>query len=315
MNSPIRIAFMGTPELARVVLARLADSPAVEICAVVAQPDRPAGRSLELRPPAVKVEALARGLPLFQPERARHPEFIEQVRAWAPQVIAVAAYGQLLPQALLDVPSHGCLNLHTSLLPRWRGAAPIQWAIASGDAETGVTLMRMDAGLDTGPMVAVVRTPITAADTSATLHDRLALLGADLIVQSLPEYVAGRLPAVPQPTEGVTLARKISREDGRIDWQLPAVELWNRLRGFTPWPGLHTVLPGEPRPRLLKILSARPGELRGEPGTVLSNSGSSTELVVACGSGSLHVSELQVEGGRAQTAAQFLSGHHPTRLG
>ena len=312
MSSPIRLVFMGTPELARVVLARLADTPGFEVCAVVAQPDRPAGRSLELRPPAVKVEALARGLPVFQPERARNPEFIEQVRAWAPDVMVVAAYGQILPQALLDVPRHGCLNIHTSLLPRWRGAAPIQWAIASGDAETGVTLMRMDAGLDTGPVVAMTRTPIAAEDTSATVHDRLAVLGADLLVETLPAYVAGRCTVVPQSASGVTVARKITREDGRVDWTRPAVELWNRLRGFTPWPGLHCFVPAEPRPRLLKLLAAVPTEGSGTPGSVISSGPSG--LVVACGTGALRVTELQLEGGRPQTAAQFAAGNHPERL-
>lgn len=312
MSSPIRLAFMGTPELARVVLARLADSPNFEVCAVVAQPDRPAGRSLELKPPAVKVEALARGLPLFQPEKARQPDFIELVRSWSPTVIVVAAYGQLLPQALLDVPSHGCVNLHTSLLPRWRGAAPIQWAIASGDAETGVTLMRMDAGLDTGPMISVARTPISPEDNSAILHDRLAVLGAKLLVDSLPDYIAGKLTPIAQPIEGVTIARKISREDGRIDWKLPAIELWNRLRGFTPWPGLHAFVPAEPKPKLVKVLRAVPSEQTGEPGLVLPSPAGS--LLVGCGAGSLSISELQLEGGRPQTAAQFLMGHRPTRF-
>ena len=312
MSAPIRVAFMGTPELARVVLARIADDPGYELCAVVAQPDRPAGRSLELKPPAVKVEALARGLPLFQPERARQPDFLEQVRSWAPQVLVVAAYGQILPQALLDIPLHGCLNLHTSLLPRWRGAAPIQWAIASGDAETGVTLMRMDAGLDTGPIVSVSRTPIRPEDTSATLHDRLALLGGQLLLDTLPGYLAGSIRPTPQPVEGVTLARKITREDGRIDWTRPAIELWHHLRGFTPWPGLHAMLPVEPKAKLLKVLIAHPGDLHGTPGSVITGVGG--ELVVACGSGSLHITELQLEGGRPQTAAQFLAGNRPTRL-
>ena len=312
MTAPIRVAFMGTPELARVVLARLAEAPGYELCAVVAQPDRPAGRSLELKAPAVKVEALARGLPLFQPERARQPEFIDLVRSWNPQVIVVAAYGQILPQALLEIPSHGCLNIHTSLLPRWRGAAPIQWAIASGDAETGVTLMRMDAGLDTGPIVSMARTPIRPEDDSAALHDRLAQLGGDLLIDTLPGYLSGMIQPKPQPTEGVTIARKITREDGRIEWNRPALELWHHLRGFTPWPGLHAMLPAEPRSKLVKVLTAHPGDLRGTPGSVMS--GAAGELVVACGTGSLHITELQLEGGRPQTASQFLAGNRPARL-
>jgi methionyl-tRNA formyltransferase len=189
-----------------------------EIVQVVAQPDKPVGRGLALQPPPVKVEAQLRGWPVIQPVRAREAGFVERVRELAPDVIVVAAYGQILPPSLLAIPRCGCLNVHTSVLPRWRGAAPIQWAILAGDAETGVTLMRMDAGLDTGDIVAVERTPIGAGDTGQTLHDRLALLGGALLVRVLPDWLAGRMESRRQPEEGVTYARKLAREDGRLDW-------------------------------------------------------------------------------------------------
>jgi len=310
----LRVVFMGTPELARTVLVALAEDSHFQVAAVVAQPDKPAGRHLQLMPPPVKVEALARGLPVLQPRKAREPEFLDQLRALAPDLIVVAAYGQILPQALLDLPRHGCLNVHTSLLPRWRGAAPIQWAIAEGDAETGVTLMRMEAGLDTGPMVSEVRTPIADTDTGQTLHDRLALLGARLLVESIPGYVSGQLQPRPQPAEGVTYARKITREDGRLDWRQPARVLWNRLRAFTPWPGAFCLLPAEPQPKLLKVHAATPAETAaaGSPGEVVSADKSG--IVVACGTGALRITGVQPEGGRRMTAGDFLSGHRLTRL-
>jgi len=312
--SPLRLVFMGTPDLARTVLAALADEPRYQVLAVVAQPDKPTGRGLQLTPPPVKVEALARSLPVHQPLKARDPAFLGQLRALAPDIIAVAAYGQILPQALLDIPRHGCLNVHTSLLPRWRGAAPIQWAIAEGDEETGVTIMRMEAGLDTGPMISEVRTRISPADTGQTLHDRLAGLGGRLLGETLPLYVAGELPDRPQPAEGVTYARKITKEDGRLDWNLPAAVLDRRLRAFTPWPGGFAFLPAESKPKLLKIHRAEPlaRPAPSTPGAVLS--ADRNGMVVACGEGALRLLELQPEGSRRMTAEQFLSGHRLDRL-
>lgn len=311
----MRIVFMGTPDLARVVLARIVASAIGEIVGVVAQPDRPVGRHLELTPPPVKVEALLHGLPVLQPLKARDPHFLEQLRAWQPDVIVVAAYGQILPQTLLDIPRHGCLNVHTSLLPRWRGAAPIQWAIAEGDAESGVCLMRMEAGLDTGPVVATLRTPIADADTGRTLHDRLAELGGRIVVESLPAYVRGELVPMPQPSEGVTYARKIAREDGRIEWSLPARVLWRRLRAFDPWPGGFCFVPASETAgrKLLKVHAAQPvDDAHGQPGTVVSVA--KDGLVVACGEGALRLEEVQVEGGRRVSAGAFLAGHVVTRL-
>lgn len=311
---PIRLVFMGTPDLARTVLSALADDARFQVLAAVVQPDKPTGRGLQLAPPPVKVEALARGIPVLQPLKAREPDFLEQIRALGPDLIAVAAYGQILPQALLDIPQHGCLNVHTSLLPRWRGAAPIQWAVAEGDAESGVTIMRMEAGLDTGPMISEVRTPISADDTGQTLHDRLATLGGALLCATIPRFVAGELPVRAQPAEGVTYARKITKDDGRLDWRLPARILDQRLRAFTPWPGSFAFLPGEPKPRLLKIHAAVPvtGSGSAEPGTVIAADKSG--LLVACGEGALRVTEVQPEGGRRMSAEQFLAGHRVTRL-
>lgn len=308
----IRLVYMGTPGLARTILVALADDPRFQVAAVVVQPDKPTGRGLLLTPPPVKVEALARSLPVLQPLKARDPEFLEQLRGLAPDLLVVAAYGQILPPALLDIPRHGCLNVHTSLLPRWRGAAPIQWAIAEGDAETGVTIMRMEAGLDTGPILARARTPITGADTGRTLHDRLAELGAELLCETIPGYLAGEILPQPQPAAGVVYARKITKDDGRLDWTLPARVLGNRRRAFTPWPGAFCFLPAEPKPKLLKVHAAQPAPGSGASGVVLTADKSG--LVVACGEGALRLTEVQPEGGRRMTAEQFLSGHRVTRL-
>lgn len=314
MSSPLHLVFMGTPDLARVLLEGIAREPWVQLDAVVSQPDRPAGRHLQPMPSAVSAAALSRGLCLLRPDRARDPGFISRIRDLEPDLILVAAYGQLLPQALLEIPRLGCLNVHTSLLPRWRGAAPIQWAIASGDAETGVSLMRMDVGLDTGPVIATRQTPIGDTETSASLHDRLARLGVDLVREEIPPYAAGLRPPVAQPTRGVTLAPKITREDGRLDWNRPAADLARRLRAFTPWPGAHCWIPTEPKPRLIKVHAARvaPMPTRAEPGTVISRE--SDGIVVACGSDALVLIEVQPEGGRRMAVRDFLSGNPVQRF-
>ncbi len=303
-----RLIFMGTADLAAEVLRALCRQSEMEILAVVSQPDKPKGRDLKTVPTPVKTVALEHQLPVLQPARARDPQFIEQLRVLAPDLIVVAAYGQILPQALLDIPRHGCLNVHTSLLPRHRGAAPIQWAIMEGDAVTGVTIMKMDAGLDTGAMLATVTTTIADDDNAQTLHDRLALLGAELLVKTIPEYVAKKIPAQPQPAEGVTYARKISKEDGALDWSQPARSLWNRIRAFTPWPGAFTFLQGEARPMLVKIWRAEvEASQSGQPAEILA--ADKQGIVVACGAQSLRVHELQREGGRRLGAQEFLSGH------
>jgi len=257
---------MGTADLAATVLRRLVADPRWQVILAVSQPDRPKGRDLALQPTPVKQAALELGIPMDQPAKARDPEFIERLRTLAPDLMVVAAYGQLLPQTLLDIPRHGCLNVHPSLLPAYRGAAPIQWALAHGLSETGVTLMRMDAGLDTGPIVTTAVTPILDEDTGQSLHDRLANLGGELLVRSLPDYLAGYLQPRPQPLDGVSLARKITKEDGRLLWERPAVELWRRLRAFTPWPGAFCHAEGGGKTRLVKVHAASLSEGSGRPG-------------------------------------------------
>jgi len=307
----LRILFMGTAELSCASLAALANEDQFRVAAVVTRPDKPKGRDLKAQASPVKNLALKLGLPVLQPERVREELFLARLREWKPDLNVVVAYGQILPPAILDLPRYGCLNVHTSLLPKYRGAAPIQWAIASGDTETGVTLMKMDAGLDTGPIVAQCRTAISPADDSASLHDRLAQLGAELLVQILPDYVAGKIRPVPQPAEGVSYAAKIKKEDGRIDWNRPAQVIWNRLRAFRPWPGAFTFLPADPKP-LLKIWRADVVEKSGGAGEIIQ--ADKTGLMVACGRDALRILELQREGGRRMNATEFLAGH-PLKAG
>lgn len=297
---------MGTAELSCASLEKLAGGRDFSVAAVVTQPDKPKGRDLKLTPSPVKVLAEKLGLPVLQPARARDEHFIGQLRELKPDLLVVVAYGQILPQAILDLAPHGCLNVHTSLLPKYRGAAPIQRAIAEGEAETGVTIMKMDAGLDTGPVLAVRRTAILPADDSQVLHDRLAQLGAELLVETIPGYVAGRILPRAQPAAGSCYAAKIKKEDGKIDWNLPAAEIWNHLRAFTPWPGVFSFLEAAPKPQLLKIWKAGVVDQSGPAGTVLSADKSG--IVIACGQGALRVFELQREGGKRLSAEAFLSG-------
>lgn len=304
---PLRIIFMGTAELSCASLSALAGDPRFQVLAVVTQPDKPKGRDLKLAPSPVKALAQRLNLPVLQPIKARDESFIAELRALQPDIMVVVAYGQILPQAMLDIPPYGCLNVHTSLLPKYRGAAPIQWAIADGNAETGVTIMQMDAGLDTGPILSTRRTPILPADNSQILHDRLAQLGAELLGETIPGYIAGTIVPKPQPVEGFTYAAKIKKEDGHLDWNHPAEKLWHRLRAFTPWPGAFTYLPAQPKPTLLKILAADFVENSGPPGTVLA--ADRQGIVVACGRGALRILELQREGGKRLTAEHFLQGH------
>jgi len=304
----LRCLFFGTAPLARPSLDRLLHDPAFTLTAVVTQPDSPQGRQLKLTPSPVKEFALRAGLPVWQPEKCRDLAFLEQVRAAAPHLIVVAAYGQILPPALLDLPAYGCVNVHASLLPRHRGAAPIQWAILEGDAQTGVTIMRMDQGLDTGGILRQRAIPILDADDAVTLHDRLAELGAALLIETLHDYLAGTVQPMPQPATGATYARKIKKEDGRLDWQQPALALWRRIRALVPWPGTYTFLPAEKQPVLLKLWRADLlTGVSGPSGTVLAADRSG--ILIACGSGALRATELQREGGRRLPAGQFLAGH------
>jgi methionyl-tRNA formyltransferase len=321
----LRIIFMGTAELSGASLATLARDDHFQIVAVVTQPDKPKGRDLKPQPSPVKSCAQKLNLPVLQPERVRDEKFIAELRGLKPDLIVVVAYGQILPAAILELPRFGCLNVHTSLLPKYRGAAPIQWALADGETETGVTVMKMDAGLDTGGIVAQRRTPIQPEDDSAALHDRLAQLGAELLAQIIPDYVAGKISPRPQTVEGVSYAAKIKKADGHINWNQPAKMIWNRLRAFTPWPGAFTFLKTELKPQLLKIWKAEGvEEISGRdicpdaaarrpcPGEILS--ADKNGIIVACGQNVLRILELQREGGRRMNAAEFLAGH-PLKVG
>lgn len=303
---PIRVLFMGTADIAVASLQALLRLDSVLVVAVITQPDRPQGRKLQLKPTPVKEAALAAGIPVVQPERVRSPETLDWIRGLDLDLIVVMAYGQILPQALLDIPRHGCLNLHTSILPKYRGAAPIQWALLNGDAETGVTLMKMDAGMDTGPVVAVRPTPIAVSDTAETLYHRLAGLAAGLLIDSLPGWIAGTLPATPQPGEGACHARKIEKQDGRLDWALPAGTLWNRVRGLVPWPGafFHR---GTGEGGVVKVWEAHAvAATAGVPGEVIG--ADANGLVIRCGEGALCITALQREGGKRLAVREFLAG-------
>jgi methionyl-tRNA formyltransferase len=304
-----RIVFMGTADLACASLEALAVAPAFEVVAVVTQPDRPKGRALKLQPSPVKEAALRAGLPVLQPERARDAAFLEELRRLKPDILVVAAYGQLLPPAILALPPLGCCNVHASLLPKYRGAAPIQWAILNDESETGVTIMKMAEKLDTGDILAQRATAITAGDTAGTLRERLARLGAQLLIETLENAVNNTLIARPQIEAQATYARKITKADGRLDWSQPARSLWNRVRALAPWPGAFTTLPGREKLRAVKIWRASVEESRaGAPGAVAQ--ADKMGIVVACGKGgALRIHELQLEGGRRLSAAEFLAGH------
>lgn len=303
---------MGTPELAGASLRALLAAPEFSVVAVVTQPDQPKGRGLKLQASPVKEIALQHELPVLQPTRAREETFIQQLRELSPDLIAVAAYGQILPASILELPRFGCLNVHTSLLPKYRGAAPIQRAILDGEIETGVTIMKMDAGMDTGAILTQKKTPIAPADNSQILHDRLAQIGAALLVRTIPEYIAGKIQPQPQPVEGVSYAAKIKKQDGEIIWTQSARAIGNRVRALTPWPGAFTHLPAQPQSQLLKIWEAEPVEASGTVGEILQADKSG--IVIGCGEGSLRVRTLQREGGRRMSAAEFLVGH-PLTLG
>ena len=306
--SPLRIIFFGTAELACPSLSALAQTPAFEVATVVTQPDRPQGRNLNLQPSSVKILATQKKLPILQPGRARDEGFLQELAQLRPDVIVVAAYGQILPRQILELPRFGCLNVHASLLPKYRGAAPIQWAILNDERETGVTIMKMDEGLDTGDILSQQSTPIGAEDDAPTLHHRLGAIGADLLVKTIPDYVADKLLARKQPDEGANYARKLTKEDGRLDWNQPARSVWNRVRAFVPWPGAYTFLSAESKPQLLKIWQAEVASGNsGLPGDVLE--AGKNGIVVACGQQSLRILVLQREGGRRLNAPEFLAGH------
>ncbi|WP_374245478.1 methionyl-tRNA formyltransferase [Zoogloea sp.] len=297
----MKVAFAGTPEFAAAALEAIL-AAGFEVPLVLTQPDRPAGRGMQLQPSPVKQVALAAGIPVHQPEKLRTPEQQAPLAAAGCDVLVVAAYGIILPQAVLDLPRYGCLNIHASLLPRWRGAAPIHRAIEAGDLETGITIMQMDAGLDTGPMLTKRVEPIQPDDTTGSLHDRLAWIGAELIVEALEALPAGTLVATPQPAEGVTYAAKIGKAEATVDWTRPAIEIERAVRAFNPFPGALATLDGTP----IKLWRARAIDAAGTPGEVLLAEGAG--VIVACGEGALCVTELQKPGARRMPAADFLRG-------
>ena len=295
----LRLAFMGTPDFAVPALAALIEA-GHGIARVYSQPPRPAGRGQRERPSPVAAFAEARGIEVATPKSLRTAEARSAFAALGLDAAVVAAYGLILPKAILDAPRLGCFNIHASLLPRWRGAAPIQRAILAGDAETGVTIMKMDEGLDTGAMLAAETVPIGPTTNTGALHDVLAALGARLIVAALGEVEAGRAVARPQPAEGVTYAAKIDKGEAQIDWSCPAVELERRVRAFAPVPGVWFAR-GEDRIRILAA-TVEPGQ--GAPGTVLDD-----RLLIACGAGALRPVTVQKAGGKPMDLDAFLRGH------
>jgi methionyl-tRNA formyltransferase len=306
----LRAVFMGSPEFAVPCLEAVHEL--CEVVAVVSQPDKPAGRGLQSTPPAVKVRALELGLPVWQPSSVRKPPFCDELRALQPDLAVVVAYGKILPPEVLAVPRLGCLNVHASLLPRYRGAAPIQWAIIRGETETGVTLMQMDAGMDTGPMLLRRTVPLDETETAGTLHARLAPLGAALLREGLPLLAAGALVAEPQSESAATAAPMLDKETGRIDFSLGAAQVRDLVRGTDPWPGAFTLLDGAP----LKVWGAKVVSGRGEPGLVV---GADRDgLLVGCGDGVVAFAELQLPGRKRLGASALLAGRpipRGTRLG
>ncbi|MBC7812362.1 MAG: methionyl-tRNA formyltransferase [Burkholderiales bacterium] len=295
------IIFMGTPDFAVPTLQALIKNH--RVIGVVTQPDRPAGRNRQLQPSPIKQTALAAGIPVFQPEKLRKPEAIEELRQLGtPDVYIVAAFGQILPQSVLDIPPHGSVNVHASLLPRWRGAAPIQAVIRAGDAQTGITIMQMDAGLDTGPMLSQRAIPIAPDETSQSLHDKLALLGAELLTETLPRFLAGEITPQPQDDAHSTLAPRITKDEGRINWNTDAASIERAVRAFTPWPGTFTFW-GD---RQLKILSGSTGTDSAAPGKVVKNANG---IAIGTGDGLVYPMRLQLAGGKPVTIDEFVNGH------
>ncbi|WP_166268652.1 methionyl-tRNA formyltransferase [Marinobacter caseinilyticus] len=302
----MRIVFAGTPDFAATALqALLAHNH--QIVGVYSQPDRPSGRGRKLSPSPVKQVALQANLPVFQPEGLKSDEAQAELAALQPDLMIVAAYGLILPRAVLDIPRLGCLNIHASLLPRWRGAAPIQRAIAAGDAETGITIMQMAEGLDTGDMLVKIATPIWPDDTGGRLHDRLSDLGGDAILQALAGLEAGALSPEPQDDGLACYAHKLTKVDGHIDWSRSATDIDRQIRAFHPWPGTYADL-GEDRLRIhqASVLADTSGKL---PGTVIARARQGIDI--ACGEGSLRIEQLQLPGSRAQSVSDLINGGKP----
>ena len=298
----MRIVYMGTPEFAVPALEALIASEH-DVVGVFTNPDRPSGRGKQLAQSAVKRAAVAAGIEVFQPERVRkNPEALEKLRAWEPDLAVVTAYGQILPRSILEVPRLGCINIHASLLPKYRGAAPINWCIIRGEEETGITTMQMDVGLDTGPMLMQAATAIGELETAGQLHDRLAPMGAELIMLTLYGLEQDTVFPVAQDDAESSYAPMMAKETGRIDWTQSARDVANLIRGVNPWPGAFSNQGNE----RIKFHLARATEGSGEPGQVLE---SDRQLLVACGSGAIEALELQAPGSRAMQALDFLNGY------
>ncbi|NLE43337.1 MAG: methionyl-tRNA formyltransferase [Chloroflexi bacterium] len=297
-----RVVFIGTPQFAAPSLDALLHS--TYVVGVITQPDRPAGRGRQVVAPPVKELAVQYGVPVSQPESINSMGAIEQLARWQPDVIVVVAFGQILRRPVLQMPRYGCINVHASLLPRWRGAAPIAAAILAGDAETGVTIMRMDEGLDTGPILVQKETAIGERETRLDLEKRLAHLGSELLVQALPRYIAGDLIPRPQPDEGMTYAPQLRKADGRLDWTQPAIELGRQIRAFTPWPGVFTTYRGI-RLKLLRARVIPDLHIDAPPGTVVALDDG---VAVSTGEGALCLEEVQLASKRPMDIATFLCG-------
>src|SRR6266513_2614846 len=301
----MRIIFIGTGEIGVPTLRALLNSEH-EVIAVVTQPDKPVGRDQRIEPPPIKTALIGRarppGAPIFQPARTKDPQAIEQIRSRTPDAIVVVGYGQILPRDVLEIPRLACLNVHASLLPRWRGAAPLQAAIAAGDFETGITVMYMDEGLDTGDILLQRNVEILPNDTGRSLHDRLAQIAPEALLESLRLSAAGSAPRIPQDNARATHAPKLRREHGRIDWAESAQAIERKIRAYNPWPGAFMKVDRQN----LKVFSASVVDLNGQPGEVLC---SDRDLVVATGKDALSLAEVQLEGKRRMTAAEFLRGH------
>ncbi|KAB0671900.1 methionyl-tRNA formyltransferase [Oryzomonas sagensis] len=297
-----RIIFMGTPEFACPTLQVLIDR-GENLLAVVTQPDRPKGRGQKLMPPPVKEVAQRHGIPVYQPHKVRDPAFIDEIRRLEPDVIVVVAFGQILPKVLLEIPPHGCINVHASLLPRYRGAAPLNWCIVNGESETGVTTMLMDVGLDTGPMLLSRATPIDENENIAVLHDRMSVMGAQLLAETLDGLKTTSIPPREQDNAVSCYAPMLKKEDGLIDWSRDARAIHNQVRGLSVWPGAYTFMDGH----VLKIYRTRVGNGSGQPGAVLRAAKGAFEI--ACLTGSIIIEELQTAGKKRLDAASFLAGY------
>ncbi len=295
-----KIVFMGTPDFAVPTLQALIDHH--EVIGVVTQPDRPAGRNRKVRQSPIKEVAVANNIPVFQPEKLRKQEAVEELSQWQPDAYVVAAFGQILPQAVLDIPPHGSINVHASLLPRWRGAAPIHAAIREGDAQTGITIMKMDAGLDTGPMLSKRAIDIAPDETGETLHDKLAALGGDLLIDTLPGYFDGSITPQPQGDDEATFAPQIKKEEGQIDWTQPAERIERLVRAFTPWPGTFTHWNGT----LLKVHGGEVRRGNAAPGRVVTDGDGAA---IGTGEELYRPAQLQLAGGKALAIEDFINGH------